>query len=42
MVEMSQEMMYNESEKQKEEDFPGYVKSRCHKYPFYYIKMTPA
>jgi len=40
LIEASQEMMYNESERQKEEDFPGYVKSRSHNFPFYYIKMT--
>lgn len=40
LIEASQEMMYNESERQKEEDFPGYVRSRCHNFPFYYIKMT--
>lgn len=33
-------MMYNESEKQKQEDFPGYVKNKAHKFPFFFIKMT--
>lgn len=40
LIEASHEMMYNESEKQKEEDFPSYVKSKCHKFPFYVVKMT--
>lgn len=40
LIEASQEAMYNESERQKEEDFPAYVKNKCHRFPFYYIKMT--
>lgn len=40
MIEASHEMVYNESEKLKEEDFPRYVKNKCHKFPFYVVKMT--
>lgn len=40
LIEVCQDNINNESEKQKEEDFPAYVRNKCHKFPFYYIKMT--